>query len=382
MEGQTMMARMMSGLALIAAVVLLTFGSGVRAASHEQGEHDMHAGHDMSGHSAERDVEGRRLYGMKHNVSPEQAAEMRERIIGWEDISDAEIALSMTQMGSNYEWYISPEGVAGDTGVLILLHGFRERGDKIFKEQVQPYGDIFPMAMSFGMSMMMSDHIQLALDDLVAAGAKQIVVIPMVASEHNSMIRQWQYIFGLYDEPSYATVQQVSTPARVYFAEPPGGDPAVAEILVDHALELSTNPENEVVIIAAHGPSDNTDNDKELTVLEDLAAIVQEDGGFAAVYGTTLQDDAPLEVRDANVAKLRGLVEDVVAEGQEVIIVTNLMGSRTIQAKLRKDLKGLDYKFNAKGMVAHNKFVSWIGETVRMAIERDMWAQQANAAMN
>ena len=374
MEAQTIFARMMSGLAIIAAVVLLTFGSG--ALAQEEHQHDEHAGHDMhAGHSTERDAEGRRLWGMKHNVTPEQAAELRERIIGWEDITDAEIALSMQQMGSNYEWYISPADVSGETGVIILLHGFRERGDKIFKAQIQPYGDIFPMAMAFGMSMMMSDHIQLALDDLEAVGVKQVVVIPIVSSEHNSMIRQWRYIFGLEDEPSYATVKQVQTDMKVYFADPLGDDPAVAEILVDHALELSTDPDNEVVIIAAHGPSAMEDNALELKVLEELAAVVQEDGGFSAVYGTTLQDDAPLDVRDANVAKLRGIVEAASAEGKQVIVVTNLMGSRTIQAKLRRDLKGLDFKFNAKGMIAHDKFATWIGDTVRMAIERDLWAK-------
>jgi hypothetical protein len=58
------------------------------------------------------------------------------------------------------------------------------------------------------------------------------------------------------------------------------------------------------------------------------------------------------------------------AAGKEVIVVTNLIGAYTIQSKLRKDLKGLDYKFNAKGLVQHDSFVEWIGETVRMQLEK------------
>lgn len=384
-----------SSLVALAATLALTAGNAI-AGGHEQtdhSKHDMksgedhsqhqmksgmdHSGHDMAGHSTARDEQGRRLYGMKHNVTPEIADQLRERIPGWEKISDQEINLSMTQMGSNYEWYISPADVTGETGVLLLLHGFRERGDKIFKDRVQQYGDIFPMAMSFGMSMMMSDHIQLALDDLVAAGAKNIVVIPMVSTEHNTMIRQWQYIFGLEEKASYADVKRVSTPAKIYFADPPNDDPAVAEILTDHALELSENPDKEVVIIAAHGPSMQKDNEEELKMLENLAGIIKEDGGFSAAYGVTLQDDAPPAIRDANVAKLRGIVEKAKAEGKDAIVVTNLMGSRTIQSKLRKDLKGLDYKFNAKGLVAHDKFVSWIGETVRDVVERERYSAQS-----
>lgn len=359
-----------SGLATIFALPLLLVCSAAMAGAHEEAVDHSKMGHDMAGHSTERDEMGRRLHGMKHTVTPEIVEELRENIIGWEDVTEAEVKLSMEMMGSNYEWYISDADVTGNTGVLILLHGFRDRGDKVFKDQMQMYGNIFPTALAFGMSMMMSDHIQLGLDDLVAAGAKNVVVVPVVATEHNSMIRQWKYIFGLYDEPTYATVSQVKTDANVIFISPPNDDPFVAEILLDYADQISTEPDNEVVIIVAHGPSDATDNEKQLVLMDNLAKIVKEDGGYSAVLTATLQDDAPLEVRDANVAKLRGMIEATRAEGKEAILVTNLIGTYTIQSKLRKDLKGLDYKFNAKGMVEHEVFVEWIGESVRNEIER------------
>jgi len=372
---------------MIAAPAVL-FMPAVHAAGHEDGEnHEQHEQHEHDamdggqagaedhsmhmGHSTARDEKGRRLFDMKHEISGKTADELRQRIIGWENISDAEIALSMQQMGSNYEWYISGDDVTGEIGVLILLHGFRERGDTLFREEMEPYADIFPTALSFGMSMVMSDHIQLALDDLVAAGVQDIVVIPIVSTEHNTMIRQWQYIFGLRDEPSYATVRQVETETNVIFADPPNDDPLVAEILLDHALEISDNPENEVVIVAAHGPSSAEDNRIELEMLNSLAKIVEEDGGFVAAHAVTLQDDAPPEVRAANVERLRALVEGAAKDGRDVLVVTNLIGARTIQAKLRKDLKGLDYKFNAKGISQHDNFTTWIGEIVRAAAAGD-----------
>jgi hypothetical protein len=358
------------GRVLLAGAFLLASVGPTGAAEDEHAGHDMpastdHSGHDMSGHSTERDDMGRRLHGMKHEMSPEAMDQMRENIRGWEEISDQEIALSMQMMGSNYEWYISNDDLNGETGVLIMLHGFRDRGDKIFKDQMQFYADVFPTALSMGMSMGMSQHIQLGLDDLVAAGAERIVVIPIVSTEYNTMIRQWQYIFGLADEPAYAAVPRVETDAEVIFATPPGDDPLVAEILLDHALEISENPADEVVIIAAHGPSADDDNAKQLTLMDKLAKIVKQDGGFAAVMPVTLQDDAPPEVRAANVTKLRGMVESATADGKRVIVVTSLIGGRTIQKKLRKDLDNLDYTFNAKGLVQHDLFVEWIGETIR-----------------
>jgi len=350
--------------ALVAGLVGALVAGSVVAAESEHAGMD-HSGHDMAGHSTERDELGRRLFGMKHQMSPEILTELRANVRGWDQLSDEEIALSMTMMGSNYEWYISADDVEAGNGVLILYHGFRERGDMMFKQQMESYSDVFPMALAPGMSMMMSQHIQLGLDDLVAAGAERIVVVPIVSTQYNTMIRQWWYIFGLEEDPAYATVPRIETTADVLFASPPNDDPLVAEILLDFAEEISEDPENEVVIIAAHGPSEEADNARQLELMGNLARIVQEDGGFSAVAAATLQDDAPPEVRDANVVRLRGMIEQAQADDKKVIIVTSLIGARTIQKKLRKDLQGLDYRFNAKGLIQHDLFLDWIGETVR-----------------
>ncbi|MEO8445317.1 MAG: hypothetical protein ABI567_09975, partial [Gammaproteobacteria bacterium] len=314
--------------------------------------------------------EGRSLYGMKHKMDEAMTKELRERVALYKNYSDAEITLSMDMMGPEYAWYISPADVKGDQGVLILMHGFREQGDKIFREQVQPIGNIFPTAMGVGMAMMMSQHIQVALDELTAAGAKKIAVVPITSSATNELYRQWLYIFGKQAKPEFASVPRVKTAAQLLFVPPPGDDPLVAEALLDHALEISKDPKKEVVIIAGHGPSSAEDNAEELRVLAGLAKIIKTDGGFADVRGMTLQDDAPPEIREANVKKLREVVEAATKKGQRVLVVTNLIGARTVQAKLRSDLKGLAYEFNPKGLVQHPNFMKWMGEAIRHQFEK------------
>jgi len=334
-------------------------------------EHEHDAGPDQHAqHSTERDAEGRRLHDMKHEITDEIADELRAKVPSYENYSNADIGMSMAMMGPNYEWYISDTELVGDRGLLILAHGFRDRGDRDFKQQVQPMADVFPTAFAFGMAMMMSDHIQLALDDLEAAGAKQIIVIPAVSTPHNSLMRQWEYIFDLRDEAEYASVPRVQTEAEILIVAPPGDDPLVAEILLDFAYEISTDPENEIVIIVAHGPSFADDNVKELEMLANLAEFIMEDGDFANVVGMTLQDDAPRDVRAANVQRIRAVVEDARSEGKEVLVVTNLMGTRTIQAQLRRDLGGLDFSFNANGITQHDNFIKWLGVTVRAEMDR------------
>jgi hypothetical protein len=363
-----------AALGMLLAGTTLAGGHMGAAPAEDHSGHNMSGGnddHDMAGHSTAADEQGRRLYGMKHNVTPAVADELRAKIPLFAAYSDAEIGLSMKMMGSNYAWYLSDDSVKGTQGVLLLLHGFRD-GDPLFKQEVEMFSGIFPTAMAPGMSMMMSDHIQLALDDLTGAGAEEIAVVPIVSTSHNTMMRQWEYIFGLRDEAPYASIQQVKTDAKIYFGEPPGSDPLVAEMLIDHALEISKDPATEAVIIAAHGPSFADDNVLVLAELASLAKVMREDSDFFDVSAITLQDDATPDVRDANVAKLRKMVEDYNAEGHNVLVVTNLIGTRSIQSKLRKDLKGLDYSFNKKGISAHPNFVEeWMGESIREQFERN-----------
>ncbi len=360
-----------SGLVLGLSLIALSARAAVEPAAAPAATAAMdHSGHDMSQMDTGRDAEGRSLYGMKHKMDPAMTRELRQKVALYQKYSDAEITMSMDMMGPEYAWYISPPDVKGSQGILILMHGFREQGDKIFKDQVQSIGNIFPTSMGVGMAMMMSEHIQVGLDDLKAAGAKEIVVIPVTSSGTNELYRQWLYIFGQRETAEFASVPRVKTDAKLHFVAPPGDNPLVAEILLDHAVEMSKDPAKEVVIIAGHGPSSAADNAEELRVLAGLAKIVKQDGGFADVRGMTLQDDAPPEVRAANVQKLREVVEAAMNKGQRVLVVTNLIGARTIQAKLRSDLKGLSYEFNPKGLVNHPNFMKWMGESVREEFEK------------
>jgi sirohydrochlorin cobaltochelatase len=333
--------------------------------------HQHHADHDMS--SAEMDAEGRRLYGMTHDVTDAAADELRGRIDQFAGYDTAAIQQVMDRMGSNYEWYISDLALMGNTGVLVLAHGFRDPGDDIFRQRLNPLASQNPTALAMGMSMMMSDHIQLAINDLEAAGAKRIVVVPLVSNRYNSLLRQWQYIFGLIDEPAYNAVPPVTSNVELIFGAPPETDPLIVATLVDYASEISEDPKQEFLLLVAHGPEAEADNEVVLGLLEELAVDVQNSVGFAAVGVASLQDDAPKAVRAANVAGMRQLVERAQADGYKVLVITNLLAARAVQSELRRDLRGLDYTFNAKGLVQHDNFIRWIEDSVAKAVASSIY---------
>ena len=49
---------------------------------------------------------------------------------------------------------------------------------------------------------------------------------------------------------------------------------------------------------------------------------------------------------------------------RDVLIVTNLLGTRIVQSGLRRALQGLEYRFNAKGLIQHENFIAWINLSI------------------
>lgn len=307
---------------------------------------------------------GRQLHDATHSMDMTLMGELQRRVPKYAELDHAAIMRNMSAMGPNYTWYISDLAVTGNTGVLVLAHGFRDRGDRIFVERLQPVAGDYPTALALGMSMMGSDHIQLALNNLAATGVSEVIVVPAVSTRYNTMLRQWEYVFGLRDEPEYAAVPRVRAPVALRIAPPLDDHPLVAEVLIEYAAEISSDPAREEVIIVAHGPVHEADNMAQLAMLEGLAQYVREHADYAAVSVATLQDDAVKAVREANVARLRERLQQAAAAGREVLIVTNLLGTYIVQSQLRRDLRGLDYRFNSKGLVQHENFIRWIEQSV------------------
>jgi hypothetical protein len=218
------------------------------------------------------------------------------------------------------------------------------------------------------MSMMQSSHVQEALDDLTAAGAKSIIIVPGISSSaSDDQLRQWQYMFGLTDNPGYTETPRVKTAAKLVWTPALEDHPLVVDAIADYAREKSVNPKEETVILVSHGPTLEADNQKNIALLNRIAQRLKERGGYSDVKVMSIQNDTPAEVRAANGRKLRAMVEDANRAGKRVIIVTNLQAPESIQHQLAQDIAGTQYVFNDKGLAQHPNYAKWVDAMVKDA---------------
>lgn len=355
-------------------LTLGAIGLGVSLASATaQEDHSAHRAHGYQGHDMPMpppDELGRRRMDMdmRDMLSEEVVAGLKEKIALYRLLTDNELRINVAQMGENYTWYASDTDLKGEVGVLVLSHGVSEAGDRMMTDSMRTVAGQYPTAIGYGMAMMTSSHLQAAIDDLEAAGARTIVLVQTTSTVHNSMTRQWEYILGRRDESSYLTVKPIESRARLVFAPHMDDHPLIAEILSDHALEISTDPAREALFLVAHGPEDDFDNELDLPVIESLAEQVRAATGISEVRAINLQDDAIPPVREGNVRQLKRWMQQAQRKGKKLIVVSPASSADGLQHHIKQDLMGLDYTFNEKGLSQHPKFTEWVVNTVSQQV--------------
>jgi hypothetical protein len=136
--------------------------------------------------------------------------------------------------------------------------------------------------------------------------------------------------------------------------------PIVADILASPARAISRDPENEAVIIVAHGPNEEADNRRWLADMASLTARIKETERFGSFEYLTLRDDAPKPVREAPTAQLRGCVQRKVAAGRQVLIVPLLISFGGIERGLRERLDDLAYTMAEAALLPDDRLATWV----------------------
>ena len=317
------------------------------------------------------DREGKRLesYSERHQMTPEMRAALRKKVALYRGFTDRELDMNMNAMGPDYEWYVSDSKVQGSTGVLILSHGIGESSDRLIRNAYLPMAKKMPVAIGFGMSMMSSSHLQSAVDDLRARGVRRIILVDEgTTTRYNSLTRHWQYVFGLYPDSSYMDVPKIKAPGVEFvWAGHFNDHPLITEMLYDGARTISTNPANEVLIIVGHGPEEQADNGPDLKILQAHVDRLKAKRQFADVRIINLQDDAIVPVRESNVRKLRGWIQQATRSGRKVLVVSIAAASFGVQQHIKTDLRGLQYTFAEKGLIENPRFMQWVDSVIKAA---------------
>jgi sirohydrochlorin cobaltochelatase len=270
-------------------------------------------------------------------------------------------------------------------GVLLLAHG----GAKEWNERVGAVAATIageqPVEVALGMASKAT--IQSGIDKLVARGVTNIVAVPLFVSSHSSVITSTQYLLGLRESmpadlkifakmshgpagehaahgaaPANAedNLKPVKSPVPIRMTDALNHHPLVGAILLDRAKAISTDPAHEAVVLVAHGPVPEDDNNRWLADMKVLAEQMKGASSYASIDYLTVRDDAPKPMRDQAAAELRAIVQKRIDEKRRVLIVPVLLSFGGVERGVRQRLEGLDYVMAPQGLMPDDRLVNWV----------------------
>lgn len=266
-------------------------------------------------------------------------------------------------------------------GVLVMAHGGIEEWEQGVLETVAPIQRDHNLEVAFGMADAYS--IQEAVSKLEHKGADKIAVIRLFISGE-SWYERTQKILGLVDgaptreEYAHDAAQahgghgaegmrmefwQIESNAQFTMSEQGLADAEqMAEVLLARANELSTEASAEDVIILAHGPEDDEENERWLENIEQRTVLIKAQHNFRSVHVATLREDWE-DKREAAETHLRQLVETANSTGGTALVIPYRVHGF---GPYEEVFEGLDYRANQVGLIPHSAVADWIVEQVTL----------------
>ncbi len=276
-----------------------------------------------------------------------------------------------------------------DTGILVMAHGGDPAWNRDVEATVAPLREKYPVEIAYGMAR--TSTLREAVQRLESRGVERIAVVRMFVSGE-SFLEPTEYILGLRPALDGARPQPMAgaehathddhapgpdhaAPTTTMVMEKPepidtratillsnsgvGESPLIDRILVDRVAALSTDPGRESVLIIAHGPGDDTENEAWLLHMDARAKAIEALGPFRSVDCQTLREDWPHRRAEAE-QRITRHVEQASRDGLRMIIVPFRVAGF---GPYREVLDGLDYVADGKGFCPHPLMTEWIEQT-------------------
>ncbi len=258
-----------------------------------------------------------------------------------------------------------------DFGVLVMAHGGGSSWNQAVETMLAPLRADYHVEIAFGMADAAS--LQESVRKLEAHGVRRIGVVRLFISGE-SWYERTEQILGLRpgapprpatdahaghgDHAGHAMAfWQLDTNAAFALSTEGLADaPEMGAVLVERARALSRDPKRESVLIIAHGPQDDAEDQRWLAQIGARAEAVRQAAPFRDVQVETLREDWP-DKRAASEARIRAFVEQASRDGgQAIVIPYRVQGFGPYE----EVLAGLSFVWDGRALLPSAEVEHWV----------------------
>jgi sirohydrochlorin ferrochelatase len=297
-----------------------------------------------------------------------------------------------------------------NTGFLILAYGGGSTWNKTLQEAIEPIKKFYNVEIAFGMANYIS--LYKGIQALENKKVNKIVVVQLFISSHSPLIQQNEFLLGkrpdlpsgpmpmmqhiaeykslmgIVDEDSLSqssggeeghqhmympkNLKPIPHHAEIILTPALDDHPIVAQILHERIQELSSSPENETILLVAHGPISEDFNRKWIETMESLGHQIQHKqqtvgSPYKQIFCLTVRDDAPKPVYEQATSHLRAMVRQANEFGK-VIVIPLFLSPGGREKTIAQRLKELDFEWNAKTLLPDPRLADYLKETIQKAL--------------
>lgn len=266
----------------------------------------------------------------------------------------------------------TPHEPQSDLGVLVMAHGGPEQWNAGVLEVVEPLRREHNVEVAFGMADAVS--IQEAVAKLEEEGADRIAVVRLFISGESWYERTQQILGMMQGAPPREEADsshsmpgmrmefwQIDSNARFAVSKEGLSEAVEMErVLLERASALSENPQREDVLILAHGPGDDAENERWLRNMRERAQLLKSDMAFRRVQVATLREDWAGKREEAE-SDIRDFVASASRDGTAIVIPYRVHGF----GPYAEVLEGLDYRAAGLGLVPHQAVTRWMERQIQ-----------------
>lgn len=274
---------------------------------------------------------------------------------------------------------------AAPVGIVVMAHGGKPDWEAGLLDALKGLRSRAKLEVAFGMAS--APSIQEAVTRLEGRGARRIAVVRLFVSG-DSFLTDTRKILGLepgaparpkepaarqkhehHHDHGAASLWRVDSSAE--FALSGAGlmdSPQMGKVLAKRAAALSNDPRRESVLILAHGPEDDAENQRWIEKLSGLAAEISRSKPFRDVRVETLREDWPEKRAEAE-ARIRDFVSRGSKDGKVLVIPFRVHGF----GPYAKVLKGLNYVSDGQGLLPDPAVADWIADQARGVAKDRGW---------
>ena len=270
----------------------------------------------------------------------------------------------------------APE-LSSDFGILLMAHGGSPDWNEGVLAAVKPLRNQYAIEVAFGMADAVT--IQEAVQSLEARGISRIGVVRLFVSGESWYDRTEQ-ILGLSQGapvrpvPASHTIKpddggssrefwRVETESSFSLTTQGLSDAQeMGTVLADRARTLSHDPQREDVLILAHGPGDDAENQRWITSIDARADEMRSRLPFRRVRVMTLREDGR-EKREEAEHEIRAFVQRARDDGGTAIVIPFRVQGFGPYAQV---LDGLDYVSDGQALIPHPGVTQWIAGQINM----------------